>query len=265
MQEALDNSNGVAGWSQVWHLPALVLGALLFGLGLYLAQPEGPADHFDASLDAVARYIEARNFEPAEGLINDLEDHLGRATLTQQGRLRLLHGDLKFLRGREQGRETPEGLRAVIQLYTEAEKEFGAKLRVPRLRRIAESYVALGEDGRAMEVLDRIREEFKDHDAADRYLVLRHIIERRLGKPRGEREAVGGMLERFFEELRDEKDPLKRREQMVWGVKTRAGQMLESGDVSRASDYLVKELIQFRARGGEDDLAPLEVLLGKAY
>ncbi len=265
MSEMTDNTGLASRWASAWHVPALVAGMMLFGLGVYLSQPDGPEKNFPGSLNDASAYLEARNFEKAEELLNGLAPHIDRAAVEDRARVLLLQGDLVFLRARERGKELPRELEAVIDLYRAAERDYGAKLGPDRLRRMAESHVTLGADDRAMEVVERIRAEFKDHAAADRYGVIRQIIERRLTLPPGERTGVGAMLERFFEDLRGETDAARRREQMIWAVRTRASLMLASDEASRASEYLVKELIQFRAQGRDNDLAALEALLAQAY
>lgn len=265
MPENEDNSSRLGRWANAWHLPAVVLGTMLFGLGIVLSQPVGPEDDFPKSLDEVTKNIAARNFEAAEKGLNALAPHLDRATMAEQGRMELLHGDLIFLRGRDRNKELPEELGQVTDLYRQAEREHGVQLGPDRLRRMAESYVGLGKDERALEVVERIRAEYRDHAAADRYRVVRQIIERRIAMPAGEQSGVGAMLERFFEDLREESDADARREQTLWAVGVRASLMLESDEAAMASEYLVKELIQFRAQGRDDDLARLETLLAQAY
>ena len=52
---------GEPNWSQIWHLPALLLGVGVFVFGIYLALPEPEKDQFAEVLDEVGLYLKAYN------------------------------------------------------------------------------------------------------------------------------------------------------------------------------------------------------------
>jgi len=60
---------GPLRWSQIWHIPALVLGLTVFAIGFYLSLPQEQENQFNEVLQEAALYLTARNFDEAESVL----------------------------------------------------------------------------------------------------------------------------------------------------------------------------------------------------
>ena len=248
------------GWSQIWQLPALVLGLGIFVLGIYVSWPQPEENQFDPVLGEAVLYLKARNIEEAESVLKTrLEPFMDGADRRQQAAYHLLWGDLVFLQQELNGWDKPENHYKTLRHYQKA-REMGLTLNVNQLQRMAHTLVALKRDQEAMEILDQL----KDAPANRRYWVIRKIIERRRGAGAKIHEVMS-LITRFENELREETDREVRREQQMWSVHTQGHGLLEIGQAEQAIEYLQRRMIQFMAAGGDSDLAPLRVLLAKAF
>ena len=248
------------GWSQIWQVPALLLGLGIFVLGIYFAWPQPQEDQFDPVLDEVLLYLKARNVEEAQAVLKTrLEPFMARADRSQQARYYLLWGDLVFLQQEVNGWDKPENHHKTLRYYQRA-RELGMPLDETHLERMAHTLVALKRDKEAVEILDQL----KEAPAQRRYGVVRKIIERR--RDAGAKiPDLMTLITRFENELRGETDQARRREQQMWAVHMQAHGLLQIDQTERAIEYLQRRMIQFMAAGGDDDLASLRVLLAKAF
>ena len=265
-EEESDNptsSTDAAGerpWSQIWHMPVLLLGVFVFVFGIYLALPDVEEDQFADVLDEVALYLKARNLDEAQTILKaTLEPNIGLAVRSDRATYSLLWGDLIYLQQEMNKWDKPENHRRVLKHYKEAQ-ELGMSLSPVHLQRLAETFVALKRDREAKEVLDRL----KDAPARRRYLVVKQIIERRRDSGDGAQE-LAPLLARFDNELRGETDKKERRIHEMWSVSMQARGLLEVGEPEKTIEYLQRRMITFMAEGGDADLAPLRVLLAKAF
>ena len=247
-------------WSQVWQMPVLVLGVAAFGLGVYLSIPQPEENQFDEVLQETVLYLKARNLDQAQAMLSDqLEPYIAQATFDQQAMYYLTWGDLVFLQQEINRWDKPENHYKTLRYYEKA-RELGLQLDATHLQRMAETLVALKRDKDAIAVLDQL----KDAPARRRYQVIRKIIDRRR-KSGATAHGMASLVARFDEELHQETDPKVRREQEMWSTRMQAQGLLGVGDVEKAIEYLQRRMIQFMAAGGDRDLAPLRVLLAKAF
>ncbi|MEX0885041.1 MAG: tetratricopeptide repeat protein [Phycisphaeraceae bacterium] len=251
-------------WSQVWHLPVLLLGVGVFLLGLYLAMPRPePFDHPE-HLNQAATALQAGNTERATEILDHVEPHLDTADGQQLGRYWQYRGDLGFQqRQRRYTRpaDTPawrDANQRILRDYHRAEQT-GRPIDDRSLRRLAETLVHLGREDQALALLDRL----EDAPARHRYQLVRRLIEQhRHAAPLDRLDALASLVERFRHELRAETDPARRREQEIWITNLRAQVQLQAGDPRR----IIAELPRWIQRLGNDpDLAPLRVRLAQAY
>jgi tetratricopeptide (TPR) repeat protein len=76
---------------------------------------------------------------------------------------------------------------------------------------------------------------------------------------------------RFEDEVRQDPDRARRREQLIWSAGLDARRMLEAGVPEQVIDQLLRQVHRFRREGGGDDAAtdsdllPLHLLLARAY
>jgi tetratricopeptide (TPR) repeat protein len=262
MAEPADQYDGAREprWSQVWQMPALVLGLLMFAVGVYLALPEREVIDFGQVLDEVSQYLKAENLEKAqEALESQLGPFLEQAPGLERARYELYWGDLVYQQQRQKNWDLPENHLKTLNHYQSA-KDLGLTLDPLHLQRLAETLVALNREEDAVKVLDALGE----GEVRRRYLVLRQIIERRLTAG-SSRVDVMPLVARFELELSSEPSQRDRRPQELWaaGVRTRA--FLEAGTAEEAIKYLQRRMIVLMDEGGEGDLGPLQVLLAQAY
>lgn len=254
-------------WSQVWHLPVLLLGLGLFVLGVYVAMPEPEQSDFPGALDEAARYLAAGNLEQAEHRLEQVQPHIDDAEPLSQARMWQYWGDLNYQQLHQQtpaavateaGRQTNQ---QIIRYYNRAE-ELGRSLDARATRRYAQTLVALGRGEEALSMLDRL----EDQPPRQRYLILRQLIERHRETGTGEDlAALAPLIERFRDEIRRESDADRRREQAAWIAGIEARLRLDAEAPQEAIDLLLRRLQRLSAETDPADLAPLRVLLAEAY
>ncbi|MFW6059652.1 MAG: tetratricopeptide repeat protein [Phycisphaeraceae bacterium] len=256
-----------ASWAQVWHLPVLVLGIGLFLVGLYFAAPEREQNDFPAALDEIAQYLQVKNLDQAERRLENIREHISRASEPQQARMYQYWGDLNYLQLHERAPAavaTEAGRNAnrqIIHYYTQAE-ELGRTLDPRAIRRYAQTLVALGRGSEALAMLDRL----EDQPARQRYLIIRDLIDQhRAAGAEGQVDALAPLVERFKQELRQESDPDLRREEEIWVAGVEAQLRLDADAPQQAIDLLLRRIQRLSDRPDSSDLAPLRVLLAKAY
>jgi tetratricopeptide (TPR) repeat protein len=249
------------GWAQVWHLPVLLLGVALLLLGLVLVVTEEPEAHdFTGKMDGLVMFIKANDLESAQKELEQIRPLIGQATQAEQARFYLLDGDVRYLYQKANDLPGATRFEAVLSLYNKA-AELGQALDGDHRERKAHALVALGRDAEAMKVLD----ELKNEPAERRYNVVRRMIQMQMDEPEIKAERVTSLLGRFNEELRDETSADKRRAQELWATSLQAQLLLDAGAGVQAIELLQIRMARLQARGGDADLAPLEVRLAQAY
>ena len=258
-------------WSQVWHLPVLLLGLILFVAGVYLAmKPEQVRHDFPGALDSVALYVhKAKNYGEAEQMLQSMQEVIEiEGTDEDLGRYWQYWADLTYLQQRERllvpidtdiARRNNE---KIINRYATAQ-EFGQELNGTSLQYYAITLAALGRDSEALGIVERLPTE----PASRRYLIVKSLIEKHIDKVEQLNvDALARYIERFKKELRNESERRKRREQEIWITSLEAQLRLDNGDPQGAIDIRFMTTIQrLTDEGGDNDLGPLFVILAKAY
>lgn len=259
-------------WSQVWHLPVLLAGVLLFAIGLYVVAPGEDQLDFEGALDTVWYYIETdhRDLDKAERKLRQIEVFFDEATKAQQARFYQYFGDLVYERVYRPGfkpaqtKGTRANLQTVIGHYRNAE-ELGLHLTGPSLHRYAQTLVSLGEEDEALALLRKMDKEPPEQ----RYRLIRMLIERHRELPPDDRdlEMLAMLVERYRSEVTQEPDAELRRAAQVWATGLEAQMRLEAGDPNGAIRLLVLERLPRLQQPGRDnaDLAPLIIKLAQAY
>jgi len=256
-----------APWSAVWQLPALLLGMGLLALGVWAAMPSHDPPDVDGVLDDAALYLEADNPDEAQAKLELVQAEPDLATPTQLGRMYALYGDLNYLQLNKTNvpyvepqvvRQTRQD---IVGYYRKAEdKGTGYRLKPRRLERLAKTLVDLERDEEALSTVDRLAA----GDAAQRYGIIRRMIERRLNRPGGATyEQVAPLLDRFRQELRAEQDTAAANRQIVWATSVHAELWLDA-DPAKAAEFLNRHIMRLKALGLDDELAPLYVMLARA-
>ncbi len=251
-------------WQEAWQLPTLLLGLVLFGFGLVFAFEKPAPPDYTGALDTVSEYLLAYNLEEAEAKLETLKPVIVNAAQFEQARYHQYWGDALYLNVeliRSEGKyDSPENYQRIVQQYDQAQK-LGATFNSGRLQHWAEALVALDRD---QEALLKIRE-IEDSDARRRYAVIKQIIQRELDRHDGKPHQLMDLVKLFIDELRNERDPVRRRAEEVWAIGLQVEEMLLAGDAGRVIETLQRQMIYFLDQSGDEDLAPLMVILARAY
>jgi len=260
MAKSINNPSEEQSWSQVWQMPALVLGVLMLALGVFVAFPQQQEDGFGSVMDEVALFLAAENLDSAKQLLKEqLEPRIDQAKLYEQARYEMLWGDLIHQQQGKHGWDLVQNHEKIKKHYQKA-RAIGRRFDGVHLQRLAEAYVALGRDDDAMGVID----ELKDEPAHRRYQLIKKIIERRL-QAGADVNKLMPLLARYESELTDEADPKAKRAGALWSVAVTGKGLLAIGDAQQTVSYLQRRMIGFMAQAGDQDLASLQVLMGKAW
>jgi len=256
-------------WSQVWQLPVLLLGLGLLVIGVYVAMPGGEADDFAGLLENVDLLVKNNRLEEAETILDqELMPRIHEAGRGDKAYFWQLFGDLTFEKLYKTGVIGRDGVVAAEPIYQKIvgyygnARKAGRELTGPSLRNYIRSLVAIGKEPTALALL----EQMTGPQAAQRYLIVRDMIERRRGDRRDvDVDALMPLIQRFRADIKAIADPALAREQEVWADGFQASMQMQAGDPQGAINYLLRHIQRLAARQGDDDLAPLIVRLGQAY
>ncbi|MEM0914169.1 MAG: tetratricopeptide repeat protein [Planctomycetota bacterium] len=256
-------------WSQVWHLPVLGLGLLMFAAGLYLAfDPDEPEHNFPEKLNDVAMYLKADNLDEARAGLNTVAAHYELLDSDSKARFYQYNGDLIYAQNLDQADAlTPVVRENYLQAISKYEQSrgYGRSLDPASTRRFAASLVAVGRQQQALDLVDTMT----DAPAARRYQIVRDLIERSRASGRDDPAETLDLIDRFEVELAGETDAATRLAQQAWAVDTHAALMLDAGDASGAVDLLIKKIPVLQSAAGgadlDDALARLRLRLAEAY
>lgn len=272
MAEQSPNAKGVprsaaeAKWSQLWQLPVLLAGLGLFAAGLYLSAQSGEEPDFIGALDQVRQYVMAGDIDSAKQRLEVISEYIDEAPAGTRGRYWQYWADANYLGLQRDlaNADDATGIdgpyRRIAEDYQRAQR-LGHELDTAALRRLARVYATLG---RGQEALALVKELPADQPR-QRYLILRDLIERRLRHAGPDDPGLAPLILRFEEELSRERLASARREHEIWITAVKARRMLAARDVSEALQLLHARILKFSARGKDRDLAPLYLLLAKAY
>lgn len=254
-------------WSQIWHLPVLLLGLGLFVIGVYLSLPDTEENDFTGVLDEVGQYFKAGDLEAAQERLTTMQPTIQEAQTAEQARFWQYWGDLNYLQTHQLGPAAlttssgKEVAQRIVRYYDQAE-ELGRTIDPASLRRYAQTLVALGKTDEALAIVDRLA----DAPPRDRYRILASLIEQqREADSSAKSEQIQPLIQRFRDEIRLEPDATVRRQQEVWITTVQSRMRLEAGDPQRVIDELLVRLQRLTGTGDTRDLVPLHVLLAKAY
>lgn len=248
--------------SQLWQMPVLVGGVLMMTVGLYLVMTsDGDNDDFSGALNLIQTYLDTNELEEADHKLAQIRQQIDRASQLEQGRHELLWGDLIYLQERVQGWNQPENHQQVLSHYGKA-KQLGHFFDNEHQSRWAETLMALGRDQETFSFIDQMN----DQPARSRYLLIKRLVqrERRSGHDT-DLQRLDPMLDRFADELRQETDQVRHRVETIWSTVQRAEMLLDSGNPDHGISILQRRIMLFKNEGGDDDLAPLWILLAKGY
>ncbi len=257
-------------WSQVWHLPVLLLGLGLLVVGVYVALPTPDTHKFHEALDDVDLYLQARNFEKAQAKLEGIRQYIevaAEATAIDRARYWQCWGDLGYLQNRQNlAVDTPtvhDQNRQILEYYDNAETFVGFQLSGLSVRRYAQTLLALD---REQEALALVEKRMAHEPARRRYAIIRGLIEQHLhGDGQADLESLSPLIDRFRQEIGTETDEKRKLQEEIWISSIQAELYLESGGSGRAVDYLLGRVNRLKSRADSLELAPLLVLLARSY
>ena len=260
--DGIDSDGGdvAEGWSNIWQLPALLLGLGLFVGGMYFGLPDPEGDDFPGALHSVKLKLDIGEYKEAAGMLKMLEEDIVRAPSDLQAKYEELWGDYVYLANQKSDGGSVENAALAAGYYRRA-KTMGRSLDGVHRQRLAESLLQAGLGDEALEVVAKM----DDVSASRRYQIIRKLIEMRLASGDAKPESVQVLVKQFLEEVGKEKSRAKRREHEIWGYTVKGQLFLDAGDEDAAIEFVERRLITLMDLGGGDDLASLDVLRAKAY
>jgi tetratricopeptide (TPR) repeat protein len=241
--------------SQVWQLPVLAGSLILFGFGLYMAAPRAQPPDYVGPLDAAEARLKAEQYGESLKLLEAAEPNATFMPRPLQARMKLLEADAVSLGAAKEGWHKASNHKEVVANYLAAEK-LGVKLGEPQVRRLAESYAALGEVEQALEMLAKLGE----GGAIGRQDLLKAAVMATIGESPLLPERVTQSIERLRVE------PGLLRANAIWCA-AREGQLLLM-QKKPAVDLLLRRYAQLKnavEEKADTALAELMLALGKAY
>ena len=247
-------------WSQIWHVPTLVTGLLLLVVGTYLALSSRTVPDIPGTLDSAENAIVSGQFDLAQIELAKVQEHIDHASASDQGRALVLSGDRIFLEQQAQNRDRHENHENIDQHYRQAEA-MAVDLDPSRIHRWAQTLISLDRHNDALALIDRLQ----GQAPRVRYALVRRIIERTQAKNRMSTDQLKPLLDRYEAELLDESDKQVRRTGNLWLLTQRALGLLNNAKPEQVIEELLKKIPRLEEKPGMLDLAPLYILLAKAY
>lgn len=264
----------VRSWSNLWQVPAMLIGAGLITAGIVVAVQNRPKGDFDGALTQVEYLIEQDRLEAALTQLRDvIEPSLDLASPAQRAKFHALVADWVFVAQAAQGRVTPADNQRIDQQYARALGE-GLILDPARIERWALTLISMGDLGRARERLAQLdgldAASTGDSSVRDRRnRVFRRLIERSLTVPDSQTGAdeMIALLRSYLED-----DRLSTADR-AWAVAQQAAIRLEAGRPREAVDHLLVDMrrLEHRAAGAADtpaaavDFGAIYTMLGRGY
>jgi hypothetical protein len=241
-------------WREIWPLPLLGLGGVLFASGVYMAISTAPDPVFTPAIEDAARLIDAGEYEEAIGELNDrVYPYLGRPELNRaaEAQYRLLLA--RAIYGGQHELEFPQPANDdnIVEQYLKAETILG-ELPAGDVEKLALTHLSRDEAGLAK---SRAQELSDPERSASIY---RAVIER--GRAQANPDYAGLLLtvdEYLASAGLGEAD-------RVWGLARRAEMQIELGYTSEAIDGLLREMPLLVGRE-IPGIGELFVMLGRGY
>ncbi len=241
--------------SELWQWPLLLISLGLLALGWWVALPDNRGEVVISALDNAQTLIRAHQYDKSLEVLAGIESAMqdGPSAKSAMARWHLLRGDAVYFGLRTRGWTQTLGSQAVVTAYNTAE-QLGAVLERPRLERLAESLLQMGEFDRVRDLLPRLG----DETDPSRFQFQRRLIELAIQQQRGNPDEVQEQLDRYLAR------PHLPRADRIWAV-ARTVELLINHDAYQAA---LDKLLRYRARLELDDvndLGELFVLQGRAY
>ncbi len=255
---AVSKAKFLASWKSAWPILLMAAGvALLAGGGAYavMSKPQRPYERY---LDRAERMITQESYSEAIDELNrEVFAYAGDTGLTraQSGRARMLAARAVFLGQRGLGIALEGNFQNVVSEYLAAE-ESGVALGGDDTYYLAESFVALGREDRAIRRADALPPEHRQSKAS----IYRKLVDMELAKP------VPNYTKAIeWTSAVDEDSGLGMAEQ-IWATVTKSRIRFAQGFVDEAVERLVQSLVRFEGEGADRaQLAELYLQLGEGY
>ncbi len=256
-----------SSWSNLWQIPAILISAVIIGIGLYVTMQRAPENDFNGALDQVDRLIVAENFDTAAAQLNQvIEPNLGQATQSQQARFDATVADWIALSQAAADLDLESNNRRIVEHYTRA-TDLGLTLEPARLERWAGAWISLGDLDAARVQLAELQARASAAGAGlevrrRRNRVLRRIVEASLRQPDLSDESMMEMLTGY------RADPMLSPVDELWAIARQAELRIEAGRAEEAVAHLLIDMRRFEPKLEADpelNFGELYVLLARGY
>src|SRR5690606_18148559 len=190
-----------------------------------------------------------------------IEPHLNEASNAQRARFAALTADQVYLKQRSEKWDSRDNHELVLKFYGRA-RELEHTFKPVQMRRWTQTLIALDRETEALAFIDTLQ----PIEGSPKHALVRQMIERRM-EGRGDSVdpvALAPLLERYKQELRLDGDRQVRREGAIWLATFESQLLLDVNSPDAALDELMIRFQRLNAEGGDGDLAPLFLQLGKA-
>lgn len=257
-------------WRDLWQLPALIVGVVLFTAGAFVAALNRPPYDIDAALAGVRHIIEEEGaFDRALGVLNtEITLHLSapHATNVHRGEFHALTADALYGGLTAQNLRHDENAERVLRQYERAQELLGTLSHI-QSSRVVEALVMLGRIDEARARLDTI----PTSESGLRLRLLRTIVSAtidllRESRSTGVASSVIATQLPFTLALLQEyaSEPLLNAEERRWAIARQAELRIESGYPAECVEHLLRAIQRYEGARIRD-AAELLVLLGRAY
>ena len=241
-------------WREIWPLPLLGVGGLLFASGVLVAIRTAPDPVFTPAIDDASRLIEAGEYERAIDELNErVYPYVGRPELNRaaEAQYRLLLARALYGGQHELEFPQPANDENIVDQYLEAEELLG-ELPAPDVEKLARTHLARGEPSLAKARARSLP------DPAQTASIYRELIERGRGAARPDYTDLLLTVDEYLA------TPGLAEPDRVWGLARRAEMQIETGYASEAIDALLRELPLLVGRD-IPGIGELFVMLGRGY
>lgn len=246
------------GWKQLWQMPALLLGLMLFVGGIVMVIRDRKLPDYGSYIQQAQQLLNDLDLESAEKVLDEVGNVVETLSPELQSQYALLRGDLVYRTDRKHDWNNPTNLQMVVDLYEKAES-LGQKLDEEHQAAMGHSLIGLRKYDQGLKRLDGTQNHQPDVE------LLSKVLQRLVDQPQATLASVRPLMDRLSQELDKQKDPASRRAREIWLARLQAQYRLRDEPAERVLPGLLQTTVRLADQGGDQDLASLYWLLAKGY
>ncbi len=245
-----------SSWKELWQVPLFLGAGILLVSGFMMLIATKPKQDVVGMLDHAQSLIDHQQYKEGLDYINDqVRPFVARDGVPDrlQSRYNLLLARSLYQSQKDQDLSVKANHEQIVRNYNKAER-LGATLEPRDEGYLSQTYLALGDDKKALERVQRL----PDEDQKQRIALEHQIVESLLDQPNPDYDKVLSILAQMLDE-----SELPRSER-VWVVARQNEVRLSQGFDQEAIDQLLHTIARL-ADTGVENLGELYMLLGQAY